>query len=58
MTNLGRKNYDRKYVRTSFGKTHPAATVRTYCKETGSGIKVVFDVFKDEDFAIYSGILS
>lgn len=34
------------------------ATVRTYCKETGSGIKVVFNVFKDEDFAIYSGILS
>ena len=33
-------------------------TVRTYCKETGSGIKVVFNVFKDEDFAIYSGILS
>ena len=34
------------------------ATVRTYCKETRSGIKVVFNVFKDEDFAIYSGILS
>lgn len=33
-------------------------TVRTYCKETGSGIKVVFNVFKDEDFAIYSAILS
>ena len=33
-------------------------TVRTYCKETGSGIKVVFNVFKDEDFAIYSKILS
>ena len=33
-------------------------TVRTYCKETGSGIKVVFNVFKDEDFAIYSEILS
>ena len=33
------------------------ATVRIYCKETGSGIKVVFNVFKDEDFAIYRGIL-
>ena len=29
-------------------------TVRIYCKETGSGIKVVFNVFKDEDLAIYS----
>ena len=32
--------------------------VRTYCNETGSGMKIVFNVFKDEDFAIYSGILS
>lgn len=33
------------------------ATVRTYCKETESEIKVIFNVFKDEDFAIYRGIL-
>ena len=33
-------------------------TVRTYCKETRSRIKVVFNVFKDEDLAIYSAILS
>ena len=33
------------------------ATVRKYCKETESEIKVIFNVFKDEDFAIYRGIL-
>ena len=33
-------------------------TVREYQKETGSQMKVVFNVFKDEDFAIYSRILS
>ena len=30
------------------------ATVRKYFEQTGSGMKVVFNVFKDEDFAIYS----
>jgi len=34
------------------------ATVRKYFEQTGNGMKVVFNVFKDEDFAIYSGILS
>ena len=33
-------------------------TVRKYFEQTGSGIKVVFNVFKDEDFVIYSGISS
>lgn len=33
-------------------------TVRKYYEETGSKIKVVFDVFKEEDLAIYSRILS
>jgi len=30
------------------------ATVRKYIEQTGSGMKVVFNVFNDEDFAIYS----
>ena len=30
------------------------ATVRKYFEQTGSGMKVVFNVFNDEDFAIYS----
>ena len=33
-------------------------TVRKYYEETGSRIKVVFNVFKNEDFAIYDRILS
>ena len=33
------------------------ATVRKYFEQTGNGMKVVFNVFKDEDFAIYRGIL-
>lgn len=33
-------------------------TVRKYYEETGSEMKVVFDVFKEEDLAIYSRILS
>ena len=33
-------------------------TVRKYFEQTGSGMKVVFNVFKNEDFAIYSKILS
>lgn len=33
-------------------------TVRNYYEETGSRIKVVFNVFKDEDFDIYSRILA
>ena len=32
-------------------------TVRKFQRETGSRIKVVFNVFKDEDLAIYSRIL-
>ncbi|MBC6720460.1 protein-ADP-ribose hydrolase [Treponema sp. Marseille-Q4130] len=35
-----------------------AETVRKYFEQTESGMKVVFDVFNDEDFAIYSEILS
>lgn len=31
--------------------------VRQYYEETGSQMKVVFNVFKDEDFAIYNSIL-
>ena len=33
-------------------------TVRQYYEETGSQMKVVFNVFKDEDFAIYNRIFS
>ena len=33
-------------------------TVRDYKGETGSGIKVIFNVFKDEDKAIYQSLLS
>lgn len=33
-------------------------TVRKYYEETGSQMKVVFNVFKDEDYAIYSRIYS
>lgn len=32
-------------------------TVQKYYEETGSRMKVVFNVFKDEDFAIYNRIL-
>lgn len=32
-------------------------TVRKYYEETGSEMKVVFDVFMEEDLAIYSRIL-
>ena len=32
-------------------------TVREYKKQTGSGIQVIFNVFKDEDLAIYREIL-
>ena len=31
-------------------------TVRTYCKESESGMKVVFNVFNDKDWDIYSNI--
>lgn len=33
-------------------------TVQNYYKETGSRMKVVFNVFKDEDLAIYRDVLS
>lgn len=33
-------------------------TVKNYYKETGSQMKVIFNVFKNEDFSIYSQILS
>ena len=33
-------------------------TVRAYKKETGSDIKVVFNVFKDEDLTIYQDLLN
>ena len=33
-------------------------TVRQYKRTTGSGMKVIFNVFKDEDLAIYRGILA
>lgn len=33
-------------------------TVRTYKKETGSDIKVIFNVFKDEDLMIYQDLLN
>lgn len=33
-----------------------ACTVKKYCKETGSRIKVVFNVFKDEDLEIYQSL--
>ena len=32
-------------------------TVRKYYVETGSQMKVIFNVFKDEDLDIYSNIL-
>ena len=32
-------------------------TVRTYKRQTGSGIKVVFNVFKDSDLALYRELL-
>ena len=32
-------------------------TVRKYYAETGSQMKVIFNVFKDEDLDIYSNIL-
>ncbi len=32
-------------------------TVQEYLKETGSGLKVVFNVFKDEDRKIYEGLI-
>ena len=34
------------------------STVKKYKAETGSRIKVVFNVFKDEDERIYRGLLS
>ena len=34
------------------------ATVKKYFEETGSRMKVIFNVFKDEDLAIYKNILS
>ncbi len=33
------------------------STVREYKKTTGSDIKVIFNVFKDEDLKIYRGLL-
>ena len=33
-------------------------TVRAYKKETGSDIKVIFNVFKDEDLTIYQDLLN
>lgn len=33
-------------------------TVKTYYEETGSRMKVIFNVFKDEDLAIYRSLLS
>ena len=33
-------------------------TVENYCEETGNPIKVIFNVFKDEDFIIYRNILT
>ncbi|MDD6876840.1 MAG: protein-ADP-ribose hydrolase, partial [Clostridiaceae bacterium] len=33
-------------------------TVRKYKAETGSGMKVIFNVFKDLDLAIYRRILT
>ena len=55
---LREKKLWQKICKNFIWKIHTAETVGTYCKETGSGMKVVFDVFKGEDFAIYSGILS
>ncbi len=34
------------------------ATVRQFLKDTGSDIKVIFNVFKDEDYDIYRSLLS
>lgn len=34
------------------------STVKEYKKTTGSDIKVIFNVFKDDDYAIYSELLS
>jgi O-acetyl-ADP-ribose deacetylase (regulator of RNase III) len=31
-------------------------TVRAYKKKTGSGIKVIFNVFKDQDKKIYENL--
>ena len=33
-------------------------TVRQYYEKTGSQMKVIFNVFKDEDFLIYHRLLS
>lgn len=33
-------------------------TVKAYKQKTGSGINVIFNVFSDEDFGIYKGILT
>lgn len=33
------------------------STVKEYQKTTGSDIKVIFNVFKDDDYAIYSELL-
>lgn len=34
-----------------------AARVRRWKAETGSGMKVIFNVFKDKDYAIYEELL-
>ena len=34
------------------------ATVRGWLEETGSGMKVIFNVFKDSDWEIYDRLLN